>query len=722
MPIKNYVYGARPPVSGIERFRDEVYRMHKYRNDLVANDRARRHESEQLLRSHSPELERLIAEATEASESLGRVRDEVARQNRQASLDAAREAGLPAWRRAVPTIAADPKLARQADDLAEAASTAWGRVTALKKELYALKELRPQLDEIGKKYYEAGKDLQMASDLFWPNYNAVNEAASSFGKGAPPDKRHWHEVTRHRVCVQIQKETIPVGSDVWNALDKEVQDAALEAARAAAKDPNKAVKSVQLNGLSVEGLFAGTSTHLQAQVMPPPHGQADWGRRANRVSRRAARRKYIILRLRIGTRHGEVRCVRAGREVFTTRIEPVFVEVPVVMHRPLPRGCRIKQTFLFRDRVGVRDRWSVMFVVDIPDSGVRHPDAAAGGSCAVVFKSSRRPDGSMLVAEWAGDDGRTGELVLPAEDLRGGTKVFPAIEVLDKEGKPRLIPERQISHPGGRFEEGPTLRSELDGIRNLALDLLAAWMTGQDAVTVAQPFRPQSDQDPEETPSRRLTGFRGDLPAEFLRLFVGPDGDTPTPAQAASWVRGWRSDDRLDRLVARWASVRFPGDDAAYALMEEWQQRYFRLEDRMDHSMDQHRAWRTEFYRLFAVRLRRSYRRFYLSELGADQEIVKPARLKVEGAEYRPDPDNDRRRTASCGRLRQILTDLTEAPYSVPYCNDAADLLREYADNPEKATPLVVVRAKKVRRKKVEGDAPKPKIVRRKRERKPEPR
>lgn len=718
MPVKNYVYGARTPVSGIELFRRQVYLMHQYRNELVMNDRARRQESDQLLQAHSPELVHKITEAEAASARSREASDEVKRQNAQASRDAAREAGLPSWRRAIPTIAASPELVRRAADLKKASAAAWEAVKELKRTLYASKSLKPALEKISAKYYEKTKDLQSESGLYWPNYNAINEAARSFGKGAPPERRTWHQVTRHKVCLQIQKETIAVGSDAWNALDDQTQKDAIASAREAAGDPDKAVKSVQLVGLSVETMFSCRDTRLQAQLLPPPRGQADWARRTNRVSCRAARRKYVMLRLRAGTEYEEVRRVSGGRETVAVRDVPVFIDVPIIMHRPLPPGCRIKQVFLVRDRVGIRYRWFVMFTVDIPDTGVRHPDAAAGGACAVVFKSRRRPDGSMLVAEWAGDDGRSGELVLPAVDLRGGTRTLPAVQVLDDQGNPRLVPERQVDHPGGRFDEGPTLRSELDGMRNLALDLLSAWMRGEDVVTTRRPFRPQSARDPEETSPRRVPGFRGTLPDEFLRLFVSPDADTPSSAQAAEWVKAWRSDDRLDRLIARWASVRFPGDEDAYSVMEEWQQRYFRVEDRMDHSMDQHRAWRTEFYRLFAVHLRRSYRRVYLSELGADQQIVKPDRLKAEGDEYKADPDNDRRRTAACGRLREILRDLTEEPYSVPYCADAAEALT-LAGDPEKIEPLVVARVKRVRKKKVEGETPKLKAPRRKRERKP---
>lgn len=149
-------------------------------------------------------------------------------------------------------------------------------------------------------------------------------------------------------------------------------------------------------GLSVEALESQEDLRLRLQ---PLNAEA-W--RAAHVPRRERR---TVLWMRVGSE---------GRA-------PVWAEIPFVMHRPLPEGCRVQWVYLLRTRIGVHWKWAVELVV-AREGGFAKPDTAADGAAGVDLGWRLVPEG-LRVAYWVGDDGAEGSLVLPQALLDRERKV-----------------------------------------------------------------------------------------------------------------------------------------------------------------------------------------------------------------------------------------------------------------------------------------------------------
>ncbi|MGO9833310.1 MAG: hypothetical protein ACLP1X_03770 [Polyangiaceae bacterium] len=87
--------------------------------------------------------------------------------------------------------------------------------------------------------------------------------------------------------------------------------------------------------------------------------------------------------------------------------EPIWAVWPIVLHRPLPEGSRIKNARILCERVANRDRWCVCFTVEMP------PDVRRCGTGAVAVNLGWRVIGDELrVASWRGDDGARADVRL----------------------------------------------------------------------------------------------------------------------------------------------------------------------------------------------------------------------------------------------------------------------------------------------------------------------
>jgi hypothetical protein len=100
------------------------------------------------------------------------------------------------------------------------------------------------------------------------------------------------------------------------------------------------------------------------------------------------------------------------------RRRPVFVTLPIVMHRPLPADCLIKSVSALREPLADRERWKVVFVLERQAGtwATQALDCPRQGSVALDVGWRRVPDG-LRVAVWRDDEGRTGELILPERYL-----------------------------------------------------------------------------------------------------------------------------------------------------------------------------------------------------------------------------------------------------------------------------------------------------------------
>ncbi|PZM90038.1 MAG: transposase [Actinobacteria bacterium] len=142
------------------------------------------------------------------------------------------------------------------------------------------------------------------------------------------------------------------------------------------------------NGMPVAALFAGDS-RVQIDPVPPD----TWDSRRQR-----RRQQRTILRIRVGSQ---------GRA-------PLWCEVPIYLHRPLPPEGIHRVTYLTWRRVASRLRFQVSIVVELPVPAAHLADPAEGPLVAVDLCWRRLPDGGIRVGYWRGEDGEGGEIALPA--------------------------------------------------------------------------------------------------------------------------------------------------------------------------------------------------------------------------------------------------------------------------------------------------------------------
>jgi hypothetical protein len=319
---------------------------------------------------------------------------------------------------------------------------------------------------------------------------------------------------------------------------------------------------------------------------------------------------------------------------------------------------------LRRERVGTGVKWSVMVTLDDPT-----PNRIPPGEGEVAFKFHAKDcDDGVEVATWAGSDGRSGRVVIPNEEV-------------------------------GRFTEGERVQSAIDVITEAMKADLANWLSGHDVVLPENPY--QSDAKSGKQNATRITGLVGCVPDSLLALIAKKD-EVLTPTQAIARIKQWRSPDRFVRLYEQWAEqFKTRGVDAqlinGHTLLWHWHGRYCHLKNWFDHGGRQHTAWRDHKYRTIAAEFRAGYKTLVAARLTtADQIERRDQELKVRGEAWVPPPDNKLKRTAACGRLREVLLEAAEVKYEV--CARPKWTADDVLASPDRKR-LGLPRPKRVRRK-----------------------
>jgi hypothetical protein len=143
-------------------------------------------------------------------------------------------------------------------------------------------------------------------------------------------------------------------------------------------------------GLNVSGVF-GDNGRLQIDPIP----EDAWKSASRSVRRRLARTRVRI------------------RVAANADLSPVWLELPMTMHRPLPDGGVVRWASIMREQVGLSWRHRLLLTVREPaPSGIERPFEAVG----VDVGWRVTPEG-LRVAYWCGADGNHGALVLPPSDL-----------------------------------------------------------------------------------------------------------------------------------------------------------------------------------------------------------------------------------------------------------------------------------------------------------------
>lgn len=225
-------------------------------------------------------------------------------------------------------------------------------------------------------------------------------------------------------------------------------------------------------------------------------------------------------------------------------IEPVFMEVPMVMHRPLPAGV-IKGVSLVRRKCATKMKWEVQITV----SCTYKSDATENNIAVGIDLGWRKTPEGIKVAHLIGEDGHEDVLILP---------------------------KRFLDH----WKQVESLQSIRDDKFNAVLFLLRSWLKSHD---IPEWLQEATSHIHSWKSQRRLAGlifkwrvnrFSGDV--AILHLLDGSLDDSKLRKSNIKHWNGWRCWDKH---------------------LYEWQENLRQKTSR----------WRLDTYRKFAAQLSRRY-------------------------------------------------------------------------------------------------------------------
>jgi len=242
------------------------------------------------------------------------------------------------------------------------------------------KEKRGRLDELEAERRKLQKEAQQESNLYWCNYDDVINA---------------YQVARQRAMREGKR------------------------LRFHRFDGTGKVFVRWQKGLSIEALSSDT----RLQIEPVPEGAWYSPKRSDR--RKLARTK---VRIRVNSE---------GRK-------PVWLELPMVMHRPLPDKSVIRNAAVIRERIGDKFRYKLVITVAFEPM----PHKPVGEGAVGIDLGWRNVEGGLRVAYWKDEDGN---------------------------GEALVLPNRLVS----QFKKVDELKSIRDQHFNDAKNVLTLWMTGK---------------------------------------------------------------------------------------------------------------------------------------------------------------------------------------------------------------------------------------------------
>jgi hypothetical protein len=130
-------------------------------------------------------------------------------------------------------------------------------------------------------------------------------------------------------------------------------------------------------GLSVRTAFAGTDPNLKIEIHPDARLRGDRRLNANRA------RPFRVA--------ATARIKLSGRAD-----KGVYIDVPFVLHRPLPEDGVIKWVYLISTRVGIRTIYELQFTLESPQFKAK--ESTATGTIAINFGWRALEDGRLRVA------------------------------------------------------------------------------------------------------------------------------------------------------------------------------------------------------------------------------------------------------------------------------------------------------------------------------------
>ena len=251
---------------------------------------------------------------------------------------------------------------------------------------------------------------------------------------------------------------------------------------------------------------------------------------------------------------------------------PVWVEFPMLFHRPLPKGV-VKWVGVTRRIEAGRERWSCEITVDEEPT-----PSACGIEGPVVLHCGWLVDGKKI---------RVGNVMdaLGRRHFEDGSRMDVFVP-----DPPARIARAQSVLRGAPAVSGAEMAKKIRSIRDRNFDevrdALVAWMRANVA-SIPEWLR-EYGRRPEPV-------VRRELHREF---HVG-----------ARWIAAWRNPAKIVRLVREWTDRRFPGDEEVFGKVSAWASwsgdGHLRAWERG--ARDGWIAYRDNHYRTAAARLARRY-------------------------------------------------------------------------------------------------------------------
>lgn len=257
--------------------------------------------------------------------------------------------------------------------------------------------------------------------------------------------------------------------------------------------------------------------------------------------------------------------------------KPIWVEFPMVMHRPLPSDAEIKKVLITRTRIGpnrgpiyTRWRWEACFFLESWKAAAR-PETKTGHVAAVDIGWSLSDDSGMRVGYLAGSDGVRAEIVLP----------YSILERL-------RIPE--------------SLASTRKLVFNKFLERLKDYLR----------------DNPLPELEERLTFVRKANEARQIK-----ESRQPLSTRLANL----KSSNRLAQIVWEWKTNRVPGDESIWKEADDWRRTNVHLHQWHANAQDSARRTREQWFSVLACRLAKRYEKIYFEDL----DLSRLARSKIGG-------------------------------------------------------------------------------------------
>lgn len=350
-------------------------------------------------------------------------------------------------------------------------------------------------------------------------------------------------------------------------------------------DVNQLVVQIQ-HGASVEQIFSGKHGQLQIDPVPlTPKQNADGA--------------WIWDGPRHERRHGAR--TRARIRVESDGRDPVWVEFPVTLHRPLPPNARIMGARLQMWREAGREEFELQLTVD-----VKAPAQTTTGPAIGIDICWRRQD-AIRVAYWYDTDGNHGPVMLDNEIVT-------------------------------TLEHADSLRSIRDRAENEAYAKLVAWLK---TPPIALP-----DWLREET---KMIALWKNASRRMAKLLLG-HWETKKDASGQD-VKDSRGD-AVRNKVDGWRQRRFDGDEAMYDTLEAWQRQNKHLGQWEHDERRKALARRREAFRVWAAGVARKYRLVCIEDF--DLSTFAPRKPVEEKGEH-DDLARKQRVVSAPGELRDVL-------------------------------------------------------------------